>query len=271
MDKEKLRKLQLTELDILKVVTEFCDKHTIVYSLYAGTALGAVRHEGFIPWDDDVDICMERDEYERFLKLWKDEEIQGYYLQGTDDINNTLTHSKIRKENTVLASKREYAMPGNHGIWIDIFPLDRVPDKLMYRILIYISASIRLVYTRGYPLTGKGKSMEAITKLMLMLPKSIKTIIKKKTDKVVTKYKKTQKNYHLISLSAQENLRRYFPGNMLEDIKKITFEGITFNVSSRVKEMLVLCYGDYMTLPPIEKQVCTHSPEILIFEDDKIA
>ena len=88
MDSNTLRNLQLTELEILKVVDDFCNKYDIKYSLYAGTALGAVRHKGFIPWDDDVDIVMTRDKFEKFCEMWNKYPVDGYYFQNpNDDIN----------------------------------------------------------------------------------------------------------------------------------------------------------------------------------------
>ena len=90
MDNKLLRDLQLTELEILKVVHKFCEKNDIKYSLYAGTALGAVRHKGFIPWDDDVDIVMTRDEFEKFCLKWKQNPVEGYYFQNPNDYNKKI-------------------------------------------------------------------------------------------------------------------------------------------------------------------------------------
>ena len=96
----KLRKLQLIQTEMLEVVDVFCKKHNIPYSLYAGTLLGAVRHQGFIPWDDDLDICMSRENYNRFIELWTKEKPKGYILQNKEtDPEFTQSFTKIRKEN----------------------------------------------------------------------------------------------------------------------------------------------------------------------------
>ena len=81
MDQEVLRKLQLTELDILLAVDKFCNDNNINYSLFGGTALGAVRHGGFIPWDDDIDICMCRSDYEKFIRLWKKRVLVDFFTR----------------------------------------------------------------------------------------------------------------------------------------------------------------------------------------------
>ena len=103
MDRDLLRKLQKTELQILLDVDKFCRAHEIPYSLYGGTALGAVRHSGFIPWDDDLDIVMTRDNFNRFCAEWDREPLEGYCLQNTQtDINCGINHTKIRKMNTLF-------------------------------------------------------------------------------------------------------------------------------------------------------------------------
>ena len=96
-----LRKLQLTQLEILKEVDDFCSKNNIRYSIAYGTILGAVRHGGFIPWDDDLDICMPRADYDKFISLWKDTD--AYSLQNRDtNLDFTQSFTKIRKRNTVI-------------------------------------------------------------------------------------------------------------------------------------------------------------------------
>ena len=97
----QLRRLQLMQLEILKVIDTICQKHQIAYSLYGGTLLGAIRHKGFIPWDDDLDICMSRTEYERFLRVWEEEKPQGYLIQNKENTPSfTQSFTKIRKEHT---------------------------------------------------------------------------------------------------------------------------------------------------------------------------
>ena len=99
----QLRKLQLTQLGILKDVDSFCKKYGIRYSLYGGTLIGAVRHQGFIPWDDDLDICMARDDYNKFIELWESIKPNGYILQNKDNTPLfTQSFTKIRKEHTTF-------------------------------------------------------------------------------------------------------------------------------------------------------------------------
>ena len=103
---QQLRRLQLTQLEILKVIDKICREHDIPYSLYAGTLLGAVRHQGFIPWDDDLDVCMSRANYNRFLEVWEQVQPEGYLLQNKENAPEfPQSFSKIRKLDTTFQMK----------------------------------------------------------------------------------------------------------------------------------------------------------------------
>ena len=117
MNDETLKKLQETELVILRFVDNFCKTYNIKYSLFSGTALGAVRHKGFIPWDDDVDIFMERAEYNKFKKKWEEINPEGYFLQDPETSDEPINHSKVRKNGTVFVSKGMEENNVNNGIF----------------------------------------------------------------------------------------------------------------------------------------------------------
>ncbi|MEA4950693.1 MAG: LicD family protein, partial [Petrimonas sp.] len=122
-----LRKLQQTQLEIFKIIDSICRKHRISYSLYGGTLLGAVRHHGFIPWDDDLDIAMTRANFNQFREAWIEEKIDGYFFQEYEnDPGFTRTFSKVRKGGTVFLGHDEVGKNYHHGIFVDIFPFDKV-------------------------------------------------------------------------------------------------------------------------------------------------
>lgn len=127
----KLRQLQKTELSILKRFKQICDKHHLRYYLYGGTLLGAVRHEGFIPWDDDVDVCMPYSDYEIFLNVAKKELGEDYFLQTSEsDKHFVAPFAKIRLNNSTFLDSKFAKRHINHGIWIDIFPLIYTSDLI---------------------------------------------------------------------------------------------------------------------------------------------
>ena len=107
MTDSKLRRLQLTQLEILKVFDKICMDHGLRYSLYAGSLLGAVRHQGFIPWDDDLDVCMARADYDRFMEIWEAVKPEGYILQNKENTPGfTQSFSKIRKDINYAPNKK---------------------------------------------------------------------------------------------------------------------------------------------------------------------
>ena len=125
----ELRKLQLTQLEILKVFDRICKEKDLQYSLYAGTLLGAVRHKGFIPWDDDIDVCMSREHYDRFLQIWDEVHPDGYILQNKEiEPAFTQSFSKIRKDHTTFLQDQKEAGKYHTGIFLDVFPIDRIPS-----------------------------------------------------------------------------------------------------------------------------------------------
>lgn len=131
MEKELLRKIQLTQLEIVKEIDLICKKNGIAYFLCAGTALGAVRHNGFIPWDDDLDIMLPRDSYDNLMKALKCQLPEKYWLQSYEtDKHYWQPFAKVRKIGTVY---KELGMESfddkKSGIWVDIFPMDYVRDK----------------------------------------------------------------------------------------------------------------------------------------------
>ena len=134
LGEEELRKLQAIELELLIEFDRICRKHHIRYTLTGGTLLGAVRHGGFIPWDDDADVSMLRAEYERFRKACEADLNERYYFQ---DMHNTKGYrwgyGKLRKKGTLFLRENQEHMPYEQGVFIDIFPRDGVPDGRISR------------------------------------------------------------------------------------------------------------------------------------------
>lgn len=267
MDNATLRKLQLVEADILEIIGKFCQKHQIKYSLYAGTLLGAVRHGGFIPWDDDVDVFMERNEYNRFLELWEKENVQGYCLQGTNKPNYSgLSHSKIRKDGTILASFEEMKADGHHGIWVDIFPFDKVPTDKKKRKKFLFKAKLRMVYTRGVPFTKGGFLLKLISKILLIPSRKRQLKIRNKLERqIIDGYKDLTSGYEYMSLASAENFKTFYPAEVIEKISAISFENKSYSAVEDYDKMLSIQYGDYTKLPPEEQRICKHNPEVLDF------
>lgn len=129
---ESLKKVWAAQMDMLLLVKDVCEKNNITFFLTYGSLLGAIRHGGMIPWDDDIDITMDRENYEKFIKIAPEQFPEGYFFQNfhTEDASHII-FTKIRKEDTTAINSFEkpYNYHFNQGIFLDVFPLDRVPDS----------------------------------------------------------------------------------------------------------------------------------------------
>ena len=263
MKSDDLRKLQLVELEILKEFDAFCKKHDLKYSLYAGTALGAVRHGGFIPWDDDIDVCMTRDDYDKFLKLYRENPIDGYYLQGTDDPNyEHINFSKLRKNGTKFGTEMDVKLYDHVGIFLDIFPFDKVPNDKKKRKKFFFNVKLWLVYTRGYAYTKGSKFLKIVSKLLLLKSRKRQLKIRNKLEKKILSYRTMEKDYSLASLACPASLNNIFPADVLDDVQQIDFEGTKASIYKDYDSALRITFGNYMQLPPEEERVCKHEPFI---------
>ena len=130
MSNNNLRTLQLIELKILLEIKRVCETNNIKYFLIGGTLLGAVRHNGFIPWDDDIDIGMMRDEYKRFLEVFPLSKGDEYTLETTEtDSGHAYLYGKVRLSGTTFQEERNKNVLENQGIWVDVFPFDNIPNS----------------------------------------------------------------------------------------------------------------------------------------------
>ena len=257
----QLRKLQLTELEILKKIDEFCQKNNITYSLYGGTLLGAVRHKGFIPWDDDLDICMLRSDYQKFIDLWEKEGPKGYILQNKEiDGNFTQSFTKIRKDHTTFLQKEDLPVKYHTGIFVDVFPIDRIPDNFFFRIQFYIRCLFFQLYTREFvPKQGNIALRIGSKVLLTIIPKKYRKSQRKKMFEKITKYSFND-SLHTIGIETINSLMQLLPADLFESIEYLPFEGKKFMCTSKWSEYLKIKYGDYLSLPPKEEQIWKHDP-----------
>lgn len=247
MKKETLRKLQLEELEILKDVHSFCMNNGIKYSLYAGTAIGAVRHKGFIPWDDDIDIIMTRNNYEKFVNRWLESPMTGLYLQcsRTED-NIGITHAKIRKDGTILLSEGENKNIGHHGIWIDIFVLDKVKNSFFGKLYIKWNGLKCVLVTRGNDMLVNGSFLKACVKFLIRrIPLEWRKKIFVKSEKNTMKYRNLKQGYYETDLSALYTFVYKFPAFVSKKYILVDFEGTKFMFFKNMNVMLREIWGLY--------------------------
>lgn len=253
---DKNRQLQLTQLYILNKVSDICKKKSLSYYLFYGTLLGAIRHKGFIPWDDDIDIAMKRTDYNKFLKIAQDELGEEFFVQHhTTDPNYTRTIIKVRLNNTKHIEAEFEGININQGIYIDIFPLDISDDFIMKQKIKkqIINMLNRILSTKKNINVIDSPIKKIIKKIIapatLMIPDKM---IHYLYDYIAT-YDKN--GTFLSSFFGAYNINKdTFLTNYFEDEVLVEFEGYNHAIPSNYHNILSNLYGDYMKIPKKEDQ-----------------
>lgn len=269
---EKLRQLQLTQVEILRVIDRVCREHDIPYSLYAGTLLGAVRHQGFIPWDDDLDICMSRANYNRFLEVWEQVKPEGYLLQNKENSPDfTQSFSKIRKLNSTYQLKVEVGYKYHQGIFVDVFPIDRVPKGKRLQKKFIFDCMLYQLYSREFvPPTGSAAVRIGSRILLALTPKKCIASIRRQLLRSITQYS-DDKSLPTMAIETMRTIGTEYPADMLDAYVDLPFEGGEFMCFANWDENLKRKFGDYMQLPPEEERTWRHPPMRIDFEKYDIA
>ena len=272
---DSIRKLQLAELDILKQTLAIIEEHNLTYYMLGGTLLGAVRHKGFIPWDDDIDIGMPRPDYEQFLQYAKAELTPPYQLHTLHTNPGEYSYYYARVENTEIkilrkAALKEVVIPA----WIDVFPLDGVPNDEKKREAWIKKCTIFKKVFRASQYSYFGISAERKVQRTLL-----KTVLRKiffdfklenliNTKQAWARLDKALKenNYHecdtVINFCGYWKLKEMFPKKVYGKGKLYPFEDIMLNGPQDYDYVLKQMYGDYMTPPP-EDQRAHHFVEFI--------
>ncbi|MDE7140655.1 MAG: LicD family protein [Treponemataceae bacterium] len=231
-------------LDMLKDLDAFCRANGIRYSLAYGTALGAARHGGFIPWDDDLDIMMTRENYDRFLSLFKDTET--YTLQR-EQADYPLYFSKLRKNNTTFIENIKYRKRWAHihqGIYIDIFPADKVARNAFPRFVQTFLSNILIsqsLFLRGY-------QTKNIAKWIFMLASFLLVPFRTQMFRFVKKFNKKQ-DCELYCCFSGDTRKVFIRKNQLENLRVSHFNGGGYLCMDDLDSYLEAAYGDWKTLP----------------------
>lgn len=257
---EKLRKLQLCELEILKEFVRICNRFSLRYYLTGGTLLGAVRHQGFIPWDDDIDVAMPREDYDRFAQIAPQELDPQYFYQSPDtDPYYFLSYNKIRKNGTEIYEERFENGKFHKGIFIDLFPLDFCPAPgLVCHFLFNVLAVMSY--------RGQVDSGERYVPYEELSGKIGYTVLRLLSKRQILKFRK-----HLLGLShwlssgshvvlysgAYGYYREVMPKEWYFEENTLKFEGQNFFVPADAQSLLTQVYGnEYMTAPEKSGQKC---------------
>lgn len=248
------------QLAILTAIHNYCVANNIRYSLAYGTLLGAVRHKGYIPWDDDIDIMMPRKDYDIFVANFEDE---TYGIsECTKSENYFIPFAKVYDHRTVLIENTDAANT-TIGVNIDVFPIDNIPDNIKdAKHLLRDKGLWNVIYNLKVIRINKSRSILkniilALSKVVLS-PISFKHVVRK-LDFYSTKYKGAHSQRSGVLAPCGGNSKKeIWPSEIFDHYTELLFEGQQFNVVSDYDLVLKSMYGDYMQLPPEEKRVTHH-------------
>lgn len=253
IDDETLRQIQLIQLEMLVEVDRICNKCGIKYNIIAGTLLGAVRHGGYIPWDDDADVALLRPEYEKFRKACKTElDKSRFYFQ---DHRNTKGYrwgyGKLRRKNTLFLREYQEHMPYKQGIFIDIFPLDGVPNNHFLRSLKNLECFCvrKLLWSKVGKIAENNFWKRQIYRWLDKIPERD---IFNYYHKMIQSAGNKQTRMVRILMFPTPNSEYGYYRNWYENSAEIEFEGQFFQGIRDYDSYLTFKFGNYMELPPIE-------------------
>ena len=252
-----LDEIKQEELKILIYFDKFCKEHNLQYSLAGGTLLGAVRHKGFIPWDDDIDVCMPRPDYERFLKIFQKDGIFEIEAYGRQTIENSPYIKLIR--NDIDVSDRTFE--GTKNLWVDIFPVDGLLSgdiSKLYRNVSYLRRLLAMVTAGEYSSSSRLKNFfKSLVKPILKALK-VDFIAAQVLGKIVRKVRFGETKYVGVLAWGLYGTGERISYKGYNHLVPLEFEGEFFPVMSNYDEYLSGIYGDYMQLPPVAKRQSHH-------------
>lgn len=250
---EDIRELRQIQIGILDAVHQFCETHSLRYFLSSGTLIGAVRHKGYIPWDDDIDIYMPRKDYEHFLQNYQDE--KGVYraINPASEPHYYYTFAKVVDLRTRMIEKETEGY--EIGVYMDIFPVDYVSDDLQERERVFKQK--KLLYKIRRCKISKSNPLQSRLAYIVYkcLPMTVKQIERRIRKLILLD---TPTNTVCNMTEAGPKIKGCFPAEDIASSVDIEFEGKMYKTMQGYKDYLERTYGDYMTLPPVEQRVTHH-------------
>ena len=244
------------QLSIMQQIDDICKNNQLNYYIAYGSLLGAIRHKGYIPWDDDIDIIMPRADYRKFLNLIKKRQVKmddRFYLIDSDQENYYYPFAKMVDNRTVAKMEDNLT---EHGIWIDIFPIDGLPNnflaKLHINLCLFLRATVISMTTDFTASDLGGKSV--VKKVLNTLAQAVgMQRINRFEEKVMQKYSDRNTKY-VACLFSPYGQREKVEASVLFQATVLLFEGKYFQAPANWDEFLSRVYGNYMELPPEEKR-----------------
>ncbi len=255
-----LKDIKILMLEMLDEIDEFCRNLDIKYFLVGGSLLGAIRHNGFIPWDDDIDIGMPRKDYEKFIQTFTSETGVTKIVGFNNTKNYIWPFAKAIHTKTILIEKGCEKCP--IGVYIDIFPIDKIEGT-------YEDACKRVAKVQKYKklLTLKhlsiSKKRSFLKNLVIFFGKGLNIVsdkyLIKKINNIISIDRDSQNTEYMCNFVGAWGGKEIMPAECFSETDRRSFENREYNILKNYDEYLKILYGDYMTVPPLDKQISHHS------------
>ncbi len=247
----ELRALQMVQCELIAEVDRICKRCGIKYNMVGGTMLGAIRHKGYIPWDDDADIGFLREEYEKFREACKTElNHEKFYIQDLRDMTGyRWGYGKLRRKGTLFLRLNQEFMPYGQEISIDLMPFDNVPDGYIARRWHFCKCLIyrKLLWSEVGQYTESNILVRMLYKWMSKVP--LQTIVQSYSNFIRECSKKKTNQVRILTFPTPKNVFGY-DRQWYEDLAEYEFEHLKLAGAKDYDGYLKVKYGDYMTLPP---------------------
>lgn len=255
VDGKILRQIQMIQLEMLVEVDRICKKCGIKYTIIAGTLLGAVRHSGYIPWDDDADVALLRPEYEKFRQAVKTElDTSRFYFQDNRRTKGyRWGYGKLRRKHTLFLREHQEHMPYKQGIFIDIFPLDGVPDNYIMRSIKNFECFCvrKILWSKVGQRAERNILKRQWYRLLAAIPED--RIWNYYYKMVVRANRKKTRMVRILTFPTPNREYGYYR-NWYENSMDTMFEGKILQGIKDYDSYLSFKFGEYMKLPPVEKR-----------------
>lgn len=251
---QDVREVQIKILDIMKFIDKLCRENGIVYYIMGGTALGAIRHGGFIPWDDDLDIFMTPKEYAKFKEVFERVKDENFVLQEWKTTPNYLEYAKIRMNGTTFIEKHFLDRKDMHqGIYVDIMILHKVPNNRLIQKIVYFKSKCVTLYAlsqRNWKPKSKGQAL--VLSSLKLLPCRW---LAKQFYKQIYKYDDLEEKFkYCYWITPAKFKNGLFDASFFSEAMNIPFEDTMLLGAKKIKEYLEYRYGNYMVLPSEEQR-----------------
>lgn len=272
-----MRKLSIEEykslvLEVLVKIDKICRENGLTYMLMYGTLIGAVRHQGFIPWDDDIDIAMPRADYYKLENIIEKQNVGLNFLTIDNCPDTIYPYGKICDTKTIIKEKN-FKQVNGYGAFVDVFPLDYMPDdqkerekycKSCRKLIIWITHSSRTSYEHS-----RNLKTNLLRALAFWAGKAINTQrLIRKLDGTLKRFDQEHETTSFIGIPWGYYAENLYPAYLLEELTEVKFEGHPFFAPKEYDKVLRMRYGDYMKLPPENERVFLHSLECYMREPE---